>query len=70
MLMLTIGANNVLAQNLISPSQAISIATQQYNGKVISTELKRPSDGPPYYQIKMISNDGKVRVVRVDAVRD
>ena len=53
-------------QKLLSPSEAISIAEQQYGGKVLSIELIRSEGSPSYYRIKMISN-GKVRIVRINA---
>jgi uncharacterized membrane protein YkoI len=56
-------------QSLITPGQAISKAQQIYGGKVVGTELVKPPLGRPYYKVK-IENNGRVRVIRIDATQD
>ena len=46
----------------ISKQQAVNIATQSYPGRVLA--VKRKAD---VYQVKMLSDSGKVQVIRVDA---
>ena len=46
----------------ISKQQAVNIATQSYAGRVLA--VKRKAN---IYQVKMLSDSGKVRVIRVDA---
>jgi len=46
----------------ISKQQAMSIATEAYPGRVLS--VKRNEN---VYKVKTLSNDGKVRVVVIDA---
>jgi len=46
----------------ISKQQAVSIATQSYPGRVLA--VKRKTD---VYQVKILSDSGKVQVIRIDA---
>ncbi len=55
-----------VAQNLISESQAIQIALRTVPGKVLSAQLNK-DDGRKTYRIKILSNDGRVRTVTVNA---
>lgn len=50
-------------RSVISKSQAVAIATQNYSGRVLAVKLK-----VDVYQIKILSENGKVRVIKVDAV--
>ena len=46
----------------ISKQQAVNIATQKNPGRVLA--VKRKAD---VYQVKILSDSGKVQVIRVDA---
>jgi uncharacterized membrane protein YkoI len=46
----------------ISKQQAVNIATQVHPGRVLAVKLKANT-----YQIKVLSDDGKVQVIHVDA---
>ena len=46
----------------ISKQQAVSIATQSHAGRVLA--VKRKAN---VYQVKILSDSGKVQVIRVDA---
>ena len=46
----------------ISKQQAVNIATQNYPGRVLAA--KRKAD---VYQVKILSDSGKVQVIRIDA---
>jgi len=46
----------------ISKQQAVNIATQSYPGRVLA--VKRKTD---VYQVKILSDSGKVQVIRIDA---
>jgi len=46
----------------ISKQEAVDIATQSHPGRVLSVKLKASA-----YQIKILSDSGKVQVVKVDA---
>lgn len=50
----------------VSKQQAVSIAQQQQPGRVLSVKLS-PSSGSGVYRIKMLGDDGSVRIVLVDA---
>jgi len=45
----------------ISKQEAVEIATQSYPGRVLSVKKKSKT-----YKIKILSDNGKVRVIRVD----
>ncbi len=62
-------ATTGLAQEngIISPSQAVAIAKERGEGKVLRTELVRPAKGPPYYVVKILTKANEVRIIRVDA---
>jgi len=49
-------------RSAINKQQAVAIATQNYPGRVLAVKLKAE-----VYQIKILSDNGKVRVVKVDA---
>ncbi len=56
---------NTLAQAApegISKQQAMNIATQNHAGRVLAVKLKGN-----VYQVKMLSDSGKVQVIRIDA---
>lgn len=46
----------------ISKQQAVNIATQSYAGRVLAVKRKAND-----YQVKILSDSGKVQVIRVDA---
>ena len=46
----------------ISKQQAVNIATQKYPGRVLA--VKRKAN---VYQVKVLSDSGKVQVIRIDA---
>ena len=46
----------------ISQQDAVNIATQSFAGRVLAVKLKAN-----VYQVKMLSTNGKVRVIRIDA---
>ncbi len=48
------------------PSQAMSIAQKQQEGRILSAQLVKTGEGHGYYRIKVIS-DGKIRILTVDA---
>ncbi|QSX29814.1 PepSY domain-containing protein [Shewanella cyperi] len=50
-----------------SPEQAASMASGRYPGKVLKVG-RSTVNGNPGYRIKMVTNDGKVFYVAVDAV--
>lgn len=54
-------------QPFISKSQAIAIAKRRYQGKVLSAELVKGA-GAPFYKVKILTDSGRVKTVRVDAV--
>lgn len=59
----------VLAQNgLISKHQAIAIAKRRHKGKVLSAQLIKTD--PPYYKIKMLTPQSRVKFIRVAAYRN
>jgi len=49
----------------ITAEEAARRAKAQYGGKVLSSRLVDPGDGPAYYRVKLIS-EGTVRVVRIE----
>ncbi|CAN5305143.1 hypothetical protein BH24PSE2_BH24PSE2_10450 [soil metagenome] len=49
----------------ISLDQAVSMVLGRYGGKVISAET-RSRNGRVIHQIKLLTDDGRVRTVRVD----
>ena len=61
-LMLLVNTQVHAASEGISKQQAVNIATQSYPGRVLA--VKRKAD---VYQVKMLSDSGKVQVIRVDA---
>jgi hypothetical protein len=50
----------------ISIDEAIALARQHNKGKVLSAETIRV-DGRKVYRIKMLTKDGRVRRIRIDA---
>ncbi len=46
----------------ISKQQAVNIATQSYAGRVLAVKRKAND-----YQVKILSDSGKVQIIRVDA---
>ncbi|MCG6937695.1 MAG: PepSY domain-containing protein [Gammaproteobacteria bacterium] len=61
-LLLLLATPAAAASQEISKQQAMSIATEAYPGRVLS--VKRDDD---VYKVKTLSEDGKVRVVVIDA---
>lgn len=54
-----------LAEPAISKSQAASIATSQYPGKVINVNLSS-NDKQPVYRVKVLDNKGGMHIVTID----
>jgi uncharacterized membrane protein YkoI len=50
----------------ISLDQAVSRAEQQYRARVVRTEVQ-DEDGRRVYVLKLLSDDGRVFTVRIDA---
>ena len=50
------------AAEAISKQQAMNIATQNHAGRVLAVKLKGN-----VYQVKMLSDSGKVHIIRIDA---
>ena len=55
-----------VAQTTINESQAIQIALRSLPGKALSAQLS-DENGRKVYKVKILSNDGRVRTVNVDA---
>lgn len=49
------------ATESISKQEAVEIATQSYPGRVLSVKKKSKT-----YKVKILSDSGKIRVIRVD----
>ncbi len=62
MSMLLVNSLLYAAPEGISKQQAVNIATQSYPGRVLA--VKRKTD---VYQVKILSDSGKVKVIRIDA---
>ncbi len=50
-----------------SLDQAVAKVRRQYGGKIIRAETRK-SNGRPVHHIKVLSDNGRVRTVRVDGV--
>jgi uncharacterized iron-regulated membrane protein len=50
----------------ISQDEAVQRARQRYNGKVLSAETIR-DNGRKVYRIKILTPDGRVKRIRIDA---
>lgn len=61
-LVLIVNTTLFAAPEEISKQQAISIATETYPGRVLSVKLDND-----IYKVKTLSDDGKVRVILIDA---
>jgi len=69
-LLLTLSfATPLLARGDMSLDQAVRQAREKSNGRVISAETQE-SNGRRYYNIRILTNDGKVRRYRFDAGDD
>jgi uncharacterized membrane protein YkoI len=55
----------VLAEPAISKSQAASIATSRYPGKIINVTLSNSSSAP-VYRVKVLDNKGGMHIVTID----
>lgn len=51
----------------ISKDQAVDIVRSRFSGKVLGAS-KRSSGGRPVYHVKILTDDGRVRTVKVDGV--
>lgn len=56
----------IAEQHLISREQAIAIAKKRHPGRVLSAELEE-DPAPPNYRVKILSENGRVKTVRVNA---
>lgn len=59
----------LLARDASSLDNAVRQAREKSNGRVISAET-REKNGRQYYNIRILTNDGKVRRYRFDAGDD
>ncbi|WP_299803402.1 PepSY domain-containing protein [uncultured Shewanella sp.] len=70
MMSVTMKANNSQQQKqklkVRSKEQAVQLAKRQYRGKVLKVQSSRVN-GNPGYSVKLLSNDGVVFYVSVDA---
>ncbi|MCG9731900.1 MULTISPECIES: PepSY domain-containing protein [unclassified Shewanella] len=68
MMSVSMKANNNQQQKLKvrSKEQAVQLAKRQYRGKVLKVQSSRVN-GNPGYSVKLLSNDGVVFYVNVDA---
>ena len=55
----------VLAEPAISKSQAASIATSKYPGKIINVSLSNPNSAP-VYRVKVLDSKGGMHIVTID----
>ena len=51
----------------ISRDQAVDIVRSRYGGKVLGAS-KSSQGGRPVYSVKILTDDGRVRTIRVDGV--
>lgn len=54
-------------RRLLSMSEAIAIAERRNNGQVLSARQTVNTDGEPVYIIKVVTDNGVVRTVRINA---
>lgn len=66
LLLLLSGAGDAFARGDISLDEAVENARQRVGGRVISAET-RESDGQRYHNIRMLTEDGKVKRIRIDS---
>lgn len=50
----------------VSLDQAVAMVLRRYGGKVISAETRASRNGGVVHRIKLLTDDGRVRIVRVD----
>lgn len=62
------GAAETRQGNCLSLSQAVEQARRQHNGRIVSAET-RVQGGREVHVIKVLTNDGKVKTVRVPGCR-
>lgn len=60
------GAGLILAQgNCATLSEAVAQVRRQYNGRIVSAETRR-SGNREVHHIKVLTDDGKVKTVRIN----
>ena len=69
LLALAFAAPPLFARDASSLDQAVKQAREKTGGRVISAET-REKNGRQYYNIRILTNDGKVRRYRYDAGGD
>ncbi|HXG28051.1 MAG TPA: PepSY domain-containing protein [Nevskiales bacterium] len=57
-------------KGVLSRDEAARRAQREHGGRVLSVDLLQPDDAPARYRIKLLSNNGNVRTVDVDALED
>lgn len=62
------GALLLSQAGILSKSQAIALAKRKVEGKVLSAELVKTGQGSAY-KIKILTGDGRVKTVVIDADR-
>jgi len=61
--------NAELAKPLITLDQAVKQVKQNKQGKVLAAETKQQDDAPVHI-IKVLTNDGRVKKIRIKAKQD
>ena len=64
----TPSAHSVMQSNGVTLSQAVEQVRHQYNGRIVSAETQRNGDRETHV-IKVLTEDGKVKTVRVPGKR-
>jgi len=55
------------SQRRISLDAAVAMVRDRFGGRVIRAETQRRDDGATVHVIRLLQDDGRVRIVRVDA---
>lgn len=57
-------------KGVLTRDEAVRRAQQQHGGRVLSVDLLQSEQAPARYRIKLLSDDGNVRSVDVDALEE
>ena len=57
-------------KGVLTRDEAVRRAQQQHGGRVLSVDLLQSEHAPARYRIKLLSQDGDVRTVDVDALEE
>ncbi len=57
-------------KGVLTRDEAARYAQRRHGGRVLSVDLLQPDDAPARYRIKLLSTNGTVRTVDVDALED